>query len=216
MIRSASLGLLLFVFFISLVHAQSQRGDVSSSPSQGHWLDSASGVLSVTGPIKPEFVQQCVQGGLDVEYRFLMQSCERRGSWFDSCSRTRKQIHKMSFDPVREAYRLVVDRLGDIEGPQVFHFSDLNRAIARMSSIPDLPADYFSQSTEKSLREKTGYLSVRNITICKGEYSAFVSHLSYLFSFGFLYLVEEDSDWYDLPIENSQTFSNEPSHSMNP
>ncbi len=202
---------LFLCFFVSLFpllgNADVRKDSLPLLQPKVQWAEPSSALLSFTGPVRQEFIQQCLKGGLEVEYRFLLQACERRGGWFDSCSRTRKQIHQMSFDPVREAYRLVVDRLGDIEGPQLFHFSDLSQAVRRLGTIPEVPTTFFSQTTERSLKENTGYLSARYVTICKGEYSEALAQLSYFISFGLIDLGEEDTGWIDLPLDNSRSVS---------
>lgn len=160
------------------------------------WVQPDKDAFSMHAPIDAPFAQQCVNGGLEFEQRFLMELCRKRSMWFDACSPIRKHIQKMSRDLLTREYRVVIDSLGDEEAPASESFQSFPLALERATSVLDLPVEFLQSKSVPTLSKRT-YLSVRAFSRCNGAHSETLRQVSTVLTLGLFSLEGSDTGWID-------------------
>lgn len=163
------------------------------------WQDHEKGLLNIRYEEDMTLAKECIDTGFVYEQRFLLQACDDDTAWFPDCRRTRKQVHKLSRDPVRSMYVVVTDLHGDIDGPVSNSFPTLQEAFDSFSQVDDFPISHLQRDD----KEKND-LSVRIVTVCKGEYSETLAQLSYLLTLGLLDIGGSDSGWIDFDLNEKR------------
>lgn len=144
-----------------------------------------------------ELAPSCLKSGLRLEYRFLMQLCKRRPFWFDSCLKTRQEIHGATFDPLNGTYHVKRDRLRDHEDPWHNTVSSYEEAEALLRTVHDVPLSFLAGDHEDYIHSARSYLSIRITSRCEGDDSDLSGEIQELVTLGLESVDGYDSDWVD-------------------
>jgi Domain of unknown function (DUF4390) len=157
------------------------------------WSGRSHSAVTIRASTRDSAVEQCLQGGLELRYRFEVQLCEERKLWFDQCGEMRVFVRNLSHEPVSGSYRLRSDLHRDLEEPQVLTTESLREAVAIVAQLRDLPLS----ELDNPLHRDRGslLLKARVSTDCKGDYNRTLSRLSYFLTMGLLKSGVSDSGW---------------------
>ena len=163
-------------------------------------------IVSITSHLDHEMMKECFDSGLEQEHRFLVRLCEKGKRLGTICEKPRKIIHKISYDPIFEGYRVAEDMLGDGQDPTVYTVNQVRPALERVSTASEIPLSYLREW--KRYAERLGVsgfettLGVRVKSQCRGETSEVLKDLSYVFTFGMVDLYGYDSGWKYFTLSN--------------
>lgn len=162
-------------------------------------------ILSVSVRGTDEVAAQCLKSGLELRYRYELRICREASFWYDRCGSNRVIVRSVQFDPITETFKLVRDRLGDENDPEVTSTDQEGVAIHSLSSINRLVlSDLFADDSDL-LKESRKYMQVRLLTQCKGVSSRTVEKLSYFLSLGMLRTNGFDSGWISFKLEGAKS-----------
>lgn len=140
-------------------------------------------------------MDECVEAGLELRYRFEVQVCHRRTLWWDDCKGERVETSDLSYDPIAAEYRVVKDRWGDAEMPSVARYREREDAFLAARTTGVLDTRYLSHGKEEFLKSKSPYLSYRATAFCKEEGG--IKEVLQKVSFGLLQGQRFDSGWIE-------------------
>ena len=160
--------------------------------------------LSATHYRNNQRIQDLVEAGLEVKFRFKIQLCHR-GQWIDNCYDRRLHISKIAKEPLSGSFKVTIDRFYDDKQPISRTYELYDDAIAASTSVDNLSAAYLTSNKVPDLFEKksqaaTSYIRVRLTVSCKGADRDIGDWLSYLISFGGVDTRDEDSGWIEYTL----------------
>jgi hypothetical protein len=144
--------------------------------------------LEVTG--KDAIVNDCLDNGQEIRYRFEMKVCDSDSFW-SSCSDKIVETHFLSWNPISNSYQMINDLHRDHKLPEGLTFDQREEALIALRTIKDLDLGKFSKAKLNS----RSYLQARAFSECRGEYSKTLEELSYYLSFGLLRLSGFSTGW---------------------
>lgn len=147
--------------------------------------------------------EPCLSGGLELRYRFEVRLCSRRRGWFDNCGSARIFTRSLSFDPVKESYRLETDAWSDDRAPVITNVSTLTDAVKAIAVVPDVSLDGISGEGHDVKDVEGEYLDIRVVSECKGEYSQTLSRISSFLTLGLLQVSGFDTGWNEFSLIRS-------------
>lgn len=162
------------------------------------WLSQDQRAVSIASTLGVDEARRCLDAGLELEHRFLLKFCEKVNRFGTSCEDTRRVVHNFSFDPIQELYRVVKDRLGDIDDPERFTYDQFSDALNDTTKILSIDLPYIGgEEAYSRFAQHLGEfnLGVRVRTTCKGNVPEFLVDLSYFFTFGLVDLYGQDTGW---------------------
>lgn len=154
-----------------------------------------------------DIFEQCIESGLTVKYRYSFRLCKSRVGWFHTCLDTRRQIHHMETDPIRNAYRITVDRHGDDDEPVSTFVKSKKQAYQKLSSIESFPLDFIGADDLEYARSQRSYLDVRVESHCQGRYNKTLARISYFLTLGLVDIIGFDSGWQEFPLSEIKNHS---------
>lgn len=146
-----------------------------------------------------EFMEQCVQGGLELRFKYEFSICRRRSFWFDHCTDTRSEIVGLRYEPVSAVYVVTRDRLGDATGPQVHRHIALDSAFGESSEMAPMSEVFLTDGSSEFSRGRR-YARGKVIVWCKQEKDQTLEHLAEGLSFGLARSNRFDSGIQELPL----------------
>ncbi len=172
--------------------------EARAAPLQVEWVTPDNSAVRVRSLLeRRDSFEQCLNGGLALEHRFLVRLCEDAPGWYSECTSERKIIHQLERDPIQGTYTVWRDRLGDREDPLREIFEEYSEAKTAFLETISTPLTFLDAGSLDPYR----FLEVKSIVRCKGEYGDFLRHFSYLFSFGLIDLDGSDTGWIAFEIE---------------
>ena len=159
-------------------------------------------LVNVTVNGEDDILQQCIDGGLRMSYRYELQICKRRAAWFDNCQDLRTVIHSLEFDPITENYVVRMDQHGDKEDPKVVTTKSSKDARASLANIKKLELSYLSEGDEKYVKSARSYISARVTTECQGDHNETLADISYFLSLGLIRISGSNSGWTDFNLSS--------------
>lgn len=165
-----------------------------------HWQDRENEILLLTYEQDSAIAKECVDTGFTFEQRYLLRACADGDAWFLDCKRTRRQVNKISHDPIRNEYTVATDLHGDTKQPLTTSFTSFKKAFSFFSQVSDLPVSHM-QRDDKDKKD----LSIRIVSQCLGEYSETLAQLSYLLTLGIVDIGWSDTDWIDFQLDKEAT-----------
>jgi len=147
-----------------------------------------------------DMVEHCINGSLEVRYRYRLQLCRRRTAWLDSCYKDKAIIRRMQYDPISETYKITSDFLGDDKEPEQKTFNSLVEATQALASIKSVPISYLSGEDEDFEIKPRTYLSVKVQSNCKGVSSRVIAGISYVLTLGMVSTSGFDTGWIDFTL----------------
>lgn len=166
-----------------------------------NWTD-AKGLRVVAGGSE-ELLDRCIEGGIEVRYRFLLRHCRRRVGWFDACEGNKMEVHALRRDPVSENYIVTVDRHSDEKSPAKNTFNELADARAALGTIDFIPLEFIAGGPPRA-ENKGYYVGVRVVADCKRDFSDVVLDLPYLLTFGLMKTNRYDSGWIAFELDGAK------------
>lgn len=140
-------------------------------------------------------MDECVDAGLELRYRFEVQACHRRAFWWDECKGERVETSDISYDPIAGDYRVVKDRWDDAEMPTVSRHKDREDGFEFARTTEPLDTTFLSHGKEEFLQSKSTYLRYRATAFCKEEGG--IKDIIEKVSFGLLQGQRFDSGWIE-------------------
>ena len=116
---------------------------------------------------KGSIMEECVQAGLEVRYRFSLRVCAPLQGWFDPCKNKRDDIRSIEFDPITNQYLIQKDRLGDNTPPTLFRVKSADEALAAAQSTDPFVLDFLAFGDNEFLSRDRVYVEVRSKGYCK-------------------------------------------------
>jgi hypothetical protein len=126
--------------------------------------------------------------------------CRRRAGWFDYCRDPRFEAHTVTYDEVTESYRVVIDRLDDVQEPIALEIASRDEAVGLVTTVEDLKLSFLAGSEVSLLADRDAYMQVRTIFSCRGNSSRPFAHISKFLTLGLLNNVEDRSEWQDVNL----------------
>lgn len=168
---------------------------VFAFPTLGvHWTSPTNKELNinVTDANQLEMLK-CAQEKFDIKYKFELQLCKRGRFYSARCGPERLENHSLRFDPITQAYKVTIDRLGDKLEPVSTTYDTLDAAMADVSRIDSLPLNYLW--TKPDSGRTSSWIKVRVVASCKEDsYRAF-SWIPYLVTLGLVEPGVYSSGW---------------------
>lgn len=141
-------------------------------------------------------VDQCLDAGLELRYRFDFQLCEERSYWFDACGREGSEVRSLEFDPISESHRLTIDRFDDGNIPSVLSAGSREKGLALARRSDEISLQFLSRNmTGERADNVPRYVRARVITDCRGDTGKTLRRLSYILSLGMIRTAGFDSGW---------------------
>lgn len=138
-------------------------------------------------------MDDCVQNGLQLLYRYEFEMCDKNSLWFDSCKGLRTQLHSIKFDPVVGVYRVFIDRFDDGRDPKNLQIESRTTAINRINNVANMPLAFLAHGDKQFLKKQDLYVDVNVTCICKEEYARSLAELTSFITFGLVELKPFDS-----------------------
>jgi len=165
------------------------------------WNDEDRKEIRLEREVDRKLVASCVESGLKVEHRFLIQLCRRRPAWFDTCGPIRKQINTLTKDHISERYRVMVDLIGDEYDPEIHTVGSFESALDYFTVVPPIKVTFLDEVLAQRLDSPRSYISARVISRCVGAYSDTFRRITYALTLGFVDLDGSDTGWLDFELE---------------
>ncbi len=144
--------------------------------------------LEVSG--KDEIVNDCLNNGQEIRYRFELKICDSDSFWND-CSEEIVETHFLSWNPISNSYQMITDLHRDQRLPEGQTYDQREDALTALRAIKNLNLEQFPKIKLTS----NSYLETRAFSECRGEYSKTLEELSYYLSFGLLRLSGFSTGW---------------------
>lgn len=160
------------------------------------WQNRSDGLLKIVTNGANELANQCIERGLEVEYRFEFQLCKRRLAWFDTCKDPQKKVKRLSFDPISETYK-VNSAATSISEEGTLTFKNKTEALSQASSVTDIPISLLAKDDERFIQSRRSYIAARLRSECLGKYNETLSSLAYYLTLGMIDSGVYDSGWDD-------------------
>ncbi len=165
-----------------------------------NWSGGEYNSVRVVAEGKEELINQCIEGGLEVRYRYEFRICRRRFLWADACAEDVVHTRSLQFDPISESYRVSVDKLGDHLAPKVITHPTLEEALGDVTTLYSPSLNELGFSDKKYPQSRSPYLGVRVVADCKGDYNETFSRISSFLTLGMVDIGTYDSGWVDFSL----------------
>ena len=149
-----------------------------------------------------ESYEQCLNGGLEIRYRFEFQLCRHRSAWFDSCEEVRRAINRVQYDPITSNYTVKQDVHRDGKDPDQRSIRQREKALRLAGELPPLDLSFIARGENDYLYEADSYLSVRLQINCEGAFNKTLARISQFLTLGLVETLEYDSGWQDVYLRD--------------
>lgn len=167
---------------------------------QVNWSGGEHSAVRVVAEGKEGTIDQCIESGLEVRYRYELRLCRRRTLWADYCKDSRITIHAVQYDPISESYKVAMDTLSDGYPPKVVTFLVLEDALRAVTTLSSPPLKDMGYNSDAFPSRRDPYIGVRVITDCKGDYNETMARISNFLTLGLLEIGSFDSGWSDFSL----------------
>ena len=161
---------------------------------QVNWSSAARDGVNIIAAGEDQFINQCLEKGLQVSFRFKTRICKRRSLWFDDCEDERIDTRAVEFDPISQRYEIAIDTHHDAEGPKKVRYADRESALEVASVMRAVPISKLPRTRAEYLDPYKNYLGIRTITECKGE-GRYFGQIPLILSLGLINTAVKDSGW---------------------
>ena len=155
------------------------------------WADKEHAHVNILVTKHDQDMEECAQSGAEVFYRFEVQVCTRRKSWFDKCGQSTVITRALRFIPISDSYAVQSDILGDSLPAEKHNYSSKQEALLDLSSVNGIPAQVRSDETRKQ------FVNVRMKFTCKGQSSVLLDRLSAIITLGIVPTGVADTGWQE-------------------
>lgn len=165
-----------------------------------NWSGGEFNSVRITAEGKERLINQCIESGLEVRYRYEFRVCKRRFFWADSCEDDVVRVRSLQFDPISESYRVFFDIIGDREPAKIVTHTSLDEALQDVTTLVSPSLAELGFNEKKYPPARAPYLGVRVITDCKGDYSETFARISSVLTLGLVDVGTFDSGWVDFSL----------------
>ena len=169
---------------------------------QVNWLSSSRDGVVIRASAQDDRINQCLQGGLQLRFKFETRICYRRNFWFDGCGTERIEVHSVQFDPIKEEYNVVADVHHDVDPPKGKTVKTAQDALNLATSLNQLAVAELDGASDLAPDRKGAYLGVRVLSECRGESGGILAIIPTLLSFGLIDSSISDSGWVGFNLEH--------------
>ena len=148
-----------------------------------------------------ELMDDCINSGFELRYRFEFQVCEKNHLWFDSCPRVKLENHFLTFDNLSGTYKIVIDRFYDNHQPRTYKTDSKEDALEFMNLVNKVPLLFMADGDKELAHSTEAYISTRVYSECYGEYNKTFARLSKIVTLGFARINGFDTGWEDFPVD---------------
>lgn len=159
--------------------------------------------ITITAEGEEDLLDRCLEGGVEVRYRFEMRYCTQGNYWFDDCDSKVVIIKSLQFSPLKETYTLESDRLGDEGKPELTTFNEKLPALKALRTVPNLKLSVLAKS-RPVFSSPDDYVEVRIVSDCKGSVGGPLLDISHFVSFGLIKINRFDSGWLSFFLKNGK------------
>jgi len=149
--------------------------------------------LAVQG--RDESMLRCIEAGLELEFRFEVETCRKRSLWFDSCGGVKEQITTLRYEPVSDIYIVWRDIIGDKEKPWATRFMSAEDGLAESSVSHPADFRFLADGDERLEAGDRRYVRARASTRCKEERDQILDRVTEGLTFGLVKPDHFDSGW---------------------
>jgi hypothetical protein len=181
--------LLSIVAYISLLIASPEL-DIKMAGSTAPGF-----ALQVHG--QDDLLEKCMQGALELRYRFKVKICRKRTAWFDDCKSEKIISQSLRFDPISETYKVTSDEIGDREPPRSMTLTSREDAVRELTGIPNLAFSSLKNDDPAFVMGERTYLRARVESECKGAFNETLANISTFLTLGLVKISGFDSGWID-------------------
>lgn len=163
------------------------------------WASATQEAVRVELAQHDELLEKCARGGIEVRFRYQVRVCRRRSMWLDSCGDELELIRSLKLDPISQLYRVTSDQIGDKLPAKALMVGTLEEALARVSTLERIELAQLDRG-DRALSRPRGYLSVRTVSDCKGEYNKIAVGISTVLTLGLIEVGSFDTGWVDFNL----------------
>jgi hypothetical protein len=159
-----------------------------------NWASQNHDSMEIQADGSEELLNRCIEGGIEVRYRYEMRYCTKGSFWFDQCEDSWVEIKSLQYDPVKETYLIQSDLLDDKETPEKGGFSTLAEAQKALSTIQHVNIEKIARGKLNKKTERD-YIGIRVLSECRGSVGNTLLDISYYLTFGLVKVSRFDSGW---------------------
>lgn len=149
-----------------------------------NWVDTFEKALIVRVEGEDDILPGCLEGGLEMRYRYEVTLCSSRTMWFDNCKDQHLLVKTLEHDPISGKFIVSADEIGDTSEAVKESFDSLNEARASLGQLNALSTLALADNDANFLARSKKYLQVGVSGECVGDYNRTLSRISSVLTLG--------------------------------